>query len=76
MNVKENWRPSVAADPNQLSAADPNQLSAAKLSLQFLVAAIANLQEKVEAQDIILNYVNDKLDSSSVESLSDSLSHS
>ena len=68
MNVKENWRPSVAADPNQLSAA--------KLSLQFLVAAIANLQEKVEAQDIILNYVNDKLDSSSVESLSDSLSHS
>ena len=49
----------VAADPNQLPAANAD-----KFSLQFLVAAIAKLQEKVEAQDSILNYVKDKLDSS------------
>ena len=50
----------VAADPNQLPSANVD-----KFSLQFLVAAIAKLQEKIDVQDSILSHIRDRLDTPS-----------
>ena len=47
----------VAADPNQLPG-----VNIEKISLQFLIASINKLQEKVDAQDTVLGSIKDKLD--------------
>ena len=50
----------VAADPNQLP-----RVNIEKISLQFLLAAIVKLQEKVDDQDGVLRQIKEKLDASS-----------
>ena len=50
----------VAADPNQLP-----RVNIEKIGLQFLLAAIVKLQEKVDDQDGVLRQIKEKLDASS-----------